>query len=260
VEIKELSLDEIDISEFNTRKDLGAGTEETSLDDLANSIREKGLLNPIMVRKSKDGKYDLIVGQRRFLACKKIGLKTIPSIIRSDLNDTDATIISLIENVQRADMNPLDKAKAYETIYEKYKDYKKVAKETGVSVATIKKYLSLLELSSSLQEKLTTSDGPTGIGALSKLAETFSPDEQEKAYKEIGGFKQSIQLEILKRSEGDLRQLTELRSEAMEGAFDTKLCTEGLCFSMSDDLKEQIKKMLDNQEVISLKELVKKLK
>jgi len=47
MEIKELSLDEIDISEFNTRKDLGAGTEETSLDDLANSIREKGLLNPI---------------------------------------------------------------------------------------------------------------------------------------------------------------------------------------------------------------------
>ncbi|WP_179372056.1 hypothetical protein [Nitrosopumilus ureiphilus] len=46
----------------------------------------------------------------------------------------------------------------------------------------------------------------------------------------------------------------------MEGAFDTKLCTEGLCFSMSDDLKEQIKKMLDEQEIISLKELVKKLK
>jgi len=112
----------------------------------------------------------------------------------------------------------------------------------------------------SLQDKLTTSDGPTGIGALSKLAETFSPSEQEKAYEEIGGFKQSIQLEILKRSEGDLHQLTELRSEAMEGAFDTKLCTEGLCFSMSDDLKEQIKKMLDDQEVISLKELVKNLK
>ena len=157
-------------------------------------------------------------------------------------------------------MNPLDKAKAYKTIYEKYDDYTKVAQETGVSVSTIKKYLTLLNLSSTLQDKLTTSDGPTGIGALSKLAETFSPSEQEKAYEEIGGFKQSIQLEILKRSEGDLHQLTKLRSEAMEGVFDTKLCTEGLCFSMSDDLKEQIKKMLDNQEIISLKELAKKLK
>ncbi len=260
MDIEELSLDEINISEFNTRKDLGAGTEETSLDDLANSIQEKGLLNPITVRKNKDGKYDLIAGQRRFLASKKIGLNTIPAIIRTDLNDTDATIISLIENVQRADMNPIDKAKAYKTIYEKYNDYTKVAQETGVSVSTIKKYLTLLNLSPILQDKLTTSDGPTGIGALSKLAETFSPSEQTKAYEEIGGFKQSIQLEILKRSEGDLNQLSGLRNEAMEGAFDTKTCTEGLCFSMSDDLKEQIKKMLEEQEIISLKELVKKLK
>jgi len=54
MEIKEIRLSEIDISEFNTRKDLGAGTEEASLDDLANSIQEKGLLNPIMVRKTKN--------------------------------------------------------------------------------------------------------------------------------------------------------------------------------------------------------------
>ena len=157
-------------------------------------------------------------------------------------------------------MNPLDKAKAYKTIYEKYDDYTKVAQETGVSVSTIKKYLTLLNLSSTLQDKLTTSDGPTGIGALSKLAETFSPDEQEKAYKEIGGFKQSIQLEILKRSEGDLSNLSELRTEAMEGAFDTRTCTEGLCFLMPEDLKEQIKKVLEDQEINSLKELVKKIK
>ena len=260
MEIKELNLDEIDISEFNTRKDLGAGTEEASLDDLANSIREKGLLNPIMVRKNKNGKYDLIAGQRRFLAIKKIGLNTIPSIIRDELNDTDATIISLIENVQRADMNPLDKAKAYKIIYEKYKDHTKVAQETGVSVPTIKKYLTLLNLSSTLQEKLTTSDGPTGIGALSKLAEIFSRSEQEMAYKEISGFKQSIQLEILKRSEGDLNQLTGLRNEALEGAFNARTCTEGLCFLMSENLKEEIKKTLEDQEINSLKELVKKLK
>ena len=94
MEIREINLADIKVSEFNTRKDLGAGTEDTSLDDLANSIQEKGLLNPIMVRKRENGKYDLIVGQRRFLACKKIDLKTIPSIIRDELNDTDATIIT----------------------------------------------------------------------------------------------------------------------------------------------------------------------
>ncbi|QLH05994.1 hypothetical protein C5F50_02070 [Nitrosopumilus ureiphilus] len=126
-----------------------------------------------MVRKNKYGKYDLIAGQRIFLASKKIGLNTIPAIIRSDLNDTDATIISLIENVQRADMNPLDKDKAYKTIYEEYNDYTKVAQETEVSISTIKKYLTLLNLSSTLQDKLTTSDGPTGLGLYQNLQKHF---------------------------------------------------------------------------------------
>jgi ParB family chromosome partitioning protein len=120
MEIKEIKLEDIQVSKFNTRKDLEAGIEDASLEDLANSIREKGLLNPITVMRVKNGKYDLVAGQRRFLACKKIGFQTIPAIIRDDLNETDATILSLIENVQRADMNPMDKAKAYQKIFEKY--------------------------------------------------------------------------------------------------------------------------------------------
>lgn len=194
MEVKEIKLDDINLSEFNTRKDLDAGTEDTNLDDLANSIKEKGLLNPIIVMKRQDGKYDLIAGQRRFLACKKLGWKTIPAIIRDKLDDTDATIISLVENVHRADMNPVDKARAYQKIYEKYKDYNRVAKETGVSISTIKKYLALLNLAPSILEKLTTAEGPAGISTLSKLAETFSPEEQEEALEEISGFKQNIQL------------------------------------------------------------------
>jgi len=203
----------------------------------------------------------LVAGQRRFLACKKIGLKTISAIIRDNMDETDATILSLIENVQRADMNPIDKARAYQKIHEKYNDYKKVAKETGVSVVTIKKYLLLLNLSSSLQERVTTSEGAAGVGALSKLAETFSPEEQEQALEGIGGFKQNIQLEILKRSQGDLGKLSDLKQEAMEGVFDTRMCTEGLCFSMPEELKIQIKQMLDKGvEVRSLKDVVKELK
>jgi len=261
MEIKEIKLEDIQVSEFNTRKDLEAGIEDASLEDLANSIREKGLLNPITVMRVKNGKYDLVAGQRRFLACKKIGFQTIPAIIRDDLNETDATILSLIENVQRADMNPMDKAKAYQKIFEKYNDYKKVAKETGVSVATIKRYLLLLNLSSSLQERVNTSEGSAGVGVLSKLAETFSPQEQEKALNEIGGFKQNIQLEIIKRSGGDLNKLLELKWEAMEGAFDTRMCAEGLCFSLPEELKTQLKRMInEGQDFKSLKDVAKELK
>ena len=64
-----------------------------------------------------DGYYDLIAGQRRFLACKKIGKTTIHAIVRDDLDDADATVISLVENVHRADLSPMDKARAYQSIY-----------------------------------------------------------------------------------------------------------------------------------------------
>jgi ParB family chromosome partitioning protein len=261
MEFREIKLSKIDISSFNTRKDLEAGMEDSSLDDLASSIRDKGLLNPITVMKRDDGGYDLIAGQRRFLACRKIGWETIPAIVRDKLDDADAMILSLIENVHRADMNPIDKARAYEKIFEKYRNYDRVAEETGVSMQTVKRYLSLLRLTSSIQEKITTSEGFAGVSALSKLADTFSsPDDQESALEEIGGFKQSIQLEIIKRSEGNLEKLADLKAQAMEGAFNTRLCTEGLCFSLPSELKEEIKKMIDQGDAHSLKGLAQKLK
>jgi ParB family chromosome partitioning protein len=260
MEVKEIKLSDIVVSEFNTRKDLQAGIEDAGLDELANSIREKGLLNPITVmRRATDGKYLLIAGQRRFLACTRIGLQTIPAIIRDNMNDTDATIISLIENVHRADMNPIDKARAYAKIYEKYRDLGKVSSETGVTVPTVKKYLALLNLTPSIQAKMSTTDGHSGITALSKLAETFtSAEEQEAALDEIGGFKQSIQVEILKRSGGDLEKLSELRQEALEGAFDIVSCREGLCFEMPDELKSEIKKIL--KEKGDFGELIQRIK
>ncbi len=192
MKVEEVRMSSIQLSEANTRKDLSAGTEDTGLDDLAQSIKERGLLNPITVKKNDDGTYSLIAGQRRFLACQKLGLKTIPAIIRDVTDDTDATIISLVENVHRADMHPLDKARAYRKIYGKYKDYNKMAKETGVSVPTIKKYLALLDLAPSIQEKITTAEGAAGVGTLSLLAKTFKPEEQEEAFERISGFKQSF--------------------------------------------------------------------
>jgi ParB family chromosome partitioning protein len=245
VEVREIRIADIVVSESNTRKDLEAGGEDAGLDELANSIRDRGLLSPITVMKRTDGKYDLVAGQRRFLACSRVGMQTIPSIIRDRLDDTDATIISLIENVHRADMNPIDKARAYQKIYQKYQDYEVVSKQTGVTTQTIKKYLALLRLAPTIQEKMTTTEGPGGILAMSRLAETFeSSKAQEDALRQIGGFKQSIQVEILKRSEGDLNKLSELRAAAMEGAFDVRSCSEGLCFEMPEELKAEVKRII----------------
>ena len=245
METRDIELSAIRVSDLNTRKDLDAGTEDASLTDLANSIQENGLLNPITVRTGSDGQYDLIAGQRRFLACRQLGMATISAIVRDDLADTDAAVISLVENVQRADMNPIDKAMAYQGIYDKYGSEQRVAKETGVTLKTVRRYMVLLKLAPSIRDKMTTSEGPAGVGTLEMLANTFPAEEQERVLQHITGFKLNIQKEILKKSKGDLDKIPGLTTQAMEGAFDTRLCKDGLCFEMSEELKAAVKAQLE---------------
>lgn len=179
VETREIQMDRIRLSDQNTRKNLEAGQEDSSIDDLAESIRRFGLLEAITVRPTGEGTYDLIAGQRRYLACKKLGLASIRADIRGDLGDSEATAVSLIENVHRADMHPFDKARAFAELQKHYAgDVAQVAKETGFSKATIHKYLSLLDLPAELQERLSTSEGPARIDAMQTLTKTFSdPNE-----------------------------------------------------------------------------------
>ena len=252
MKIREIPLNAVRVSTLNTRKDLESGSEDVGIVNLADSIKEKGLLNPVIVRESADGKYELIAGQRRFLAFRRLGKTTIPATLRNDLGDADATVISLVENVQRADMNPVDKARAYKAIRDEYGSVQRVAQETGVSVPTIRRYLELLKLAPSIQEMITTTDGTAGIGTLSKLAETFAPEEQETILEALGGFKQDIQLEILKRSGGDMDRVMELRKQAMEGAFDVRTCNAGLCFDMPEEWQQRIRKALDERTDIWL--------
>lgn len=239
MDVKDLPMSSIVVSEFNTRKDLESGTEDASLDDLANSIKERGLLNPI-VRTRNDGMFEIIAGQRRFLAYEKLGLPSIPAVVNDGLDDTDSTVVSLIENVHRAEMHPIDKARAYKQIYERYGTYKEVAKQANVSASTVSKYMRLLDLAPGIQDDLVTSDGPIGVEALSTLAHPFAPEDQEEARSLIQGFSSDVQINIMRRSGGNLEKLVELREEALSGAFDMQMCREGLCFRMSDELKSEV--------------------
>lgn len=212
------------LSKMNVRKDLEAGQEDSGIDDLASSIKEKGLLSPLIVRPAGKKGYEVVVGQRRFLACKRIGLNSVFCLVRDDLSDVDAVTLSLIENVHRADMNPLDKARSLKSLYDKYDSYEKVAAETAWSSSTVRKYIRLLDLPPVLRDKIGTKDGPAGVTSLARLATTFEEDETEEVYDRISGFKQTIQEEILKRSQGDISKIDELVDEAVEGAFDKRTC------------------------------------
>jgi len=107
-------------------------------------------------------------------------------------------------------------------------------------------------LAPSIQEKLSTRDGPAGIETLAKLADTFPPEKQEEALEKIRGFNQRVQVEIIKRSGGDLSKLEELSELALEGAFYMKLC-RGLdecpyLVSLPSELVESIKNAIKNLE------------
>lgn len=212
------------VSALNVRKALDAGQDDSNVEELAASIRQKGLLSPLTVRPLTDGRFEILVGQRRYLACKLVPLDPVPCLIKEGLSDADAISLSLIENVHRADMHPIDKAKALQALLAKYGSYESVAKESACSVPTIRRYLKLLELPTVLQDRIGTADGPSGISALSRLASTFSGEEAVLAYNEISGFTQRVQEEILKRCDGSLERLNDLVEEAQEGVFDIRRC------------------------------------
>ena len=99
----------------NPRKHFG----DIELDDLARSIREKGLLQPLVVRSRADGEYEIVAGERRWRAAQKAGVHEIPVLIR-ELSDGEALEIALIENIQRSDLNPLEEARAYSLLLEQF--------------------------------------------------------------------------------------------------------------------------------------------
>lgn len=222
---QQIEIDKIIISGFNTRKDLDAGTEDSSIDNLAESISKQGLLSPPTVRQKGD-RYELVAGQRRYLACRKLGWNTVPCFVRNDLSDEDATAVSLVENVHRAEMNAIDKADALQTLLRHHKNnFGKVADETSIGVQTIRRYIALLDLPEELRRKISTAEGPAKIQAMSLLAKTFTDKaEMIEVYNKIAGFTQQVQTEIIKQSAGDLSKVDGLVDMAHKGVFHVVTC------------------------------------
>jgi ParB family chromosome partitioning protein len=247
----DIPLNKIIVSPLNARKDLSAGQEDSGLEELASSISQQGLLSPPIVRPTADGRFEVLVGQRRLLACRKIGLDPIPCLVRDDLDDTDAVALSLVENVHRADMHPLDKAHALKALYDRCQSYERVAEISAWSVSTVRKYVKLLTLPEVLQQRLGTSGGPSGVGSLARLASTFSGDEAVDVYDRIAGFTPGIQEEILKRSDGDLDAIDKLVEEAQEGAFNIRRCGAGYGCGIIRDIVERRLSQSDFEKILS---------
>jgi len=135
---------------------------EKRMEDLVNSLREKGVIQPILVRPA--GKlFELIAGERRWRAAQELDLEEIPAIVREDIDDADSLELSLIENIQREELNPIEEARAYKELIGQF-DYTldKVGKMMGKNKTTISNSLRLLTLSNEIKQKVEEGKISTG--------------------------------------------------------------------------------------------------
>lgn len=146
VQVTEIPITKLYVGKNNVRSVAGDITE------LTRSIEEKGVLQPLLVRPTGD-RFEIIVGSRRFAASKAAGLKSVPAIVR-EMDDNEAIVASLTENIQRGDLEPEEEATAYKRLYEFYHSYRKMAVALGIDESRIRRTLEVMELIPKIRKKV----------------------------------------------------------------------------------------------------------
>ena len=168
-----IPIEKIKANKYQPRGDF----DNKSIEDLSISIKEKGFIQPILVR-SRQGCYELIAGERRLRAAKVLKLKEMPAIIK-EATDLDSLEISIIENVQRESLNPIDQAKAYKRLSDEFDiTQDKIADTIGKDRATVANILRLLKLPQKIQEYV--SRGTLSMGHARALLSLSSATEQTR--------------------------------------------------------------------------------
>lgn len=149
-----ISISEIEPNTGQPRRDF----DESALSDLADSIREHGVLQPILVRPLPGGGYQIVAGERRWRASRMAGLSELPAVIR-DLSDSETLELALIENLQREDLNPVEMAMGYQTLIDEYGlTQEQISKRVGKSRPAVANTLRLLGLPGEVLEQVKTGD------------------------------------------------------------------------------------------------------
>ncbi len=147
---REIPLDKIDPNPYQTRMRV----DEDKLAELARSIEASGVVQPIIVRPLPSGRFQLIAGERRWRASEKAGKPTVPAILRI-VSDEQAMEMTIVENLQRADLNPIEQARAYDRLSRDFKmTQEQMAQRTGKDRATVSNFLRLLRLPAEVQAKV----------------------------------------------------------------------------------------------------------
>jgi ParB family chromosome partitioning protein len=183
---REIPLDQIDRNPFQTRSQIN----EEQLAELAASIAANGVVQPILVRPLANGRFQLIAGERRWRASQLAGKPTIPAILRQ-VSDEQAMEITIVENLQRADLNPMEQARAFERLSREFHmTQEQMATRTGKDRATVANFLRLLRLPSTVQSKVES--GQLSFGHARTLLAFEHAEEMEKAAQRIIGLSLSV--------------------------------------------------------------------
>ena len=175
----EIPLDQIDRNPFQTRSHLA----EEQLAELAASIAANGVVQPVLVRPLANGRFQLLAGERRWRASELAGKTTIPAILRQ-VSDEQAMEITIVENLQRADLNPMEQARAFDRLSREFHmTQEQMAVRTGKDRATVANFLRLLRLPASVQARVEA--GSLSFGHARALLSFEHPEEIEKAAKRV---------------------------------------------------------------------------
>lgn len=171
--LAEVSIDRISPNPYQPRKTFN----EASIEELARSVREHGIVQPLVVTRQGD-RFRLIAGERRFRAAKKAGLTTVPVVIKELAREGDLLEIALIENIQREDLNPMEEAVAYEQLHQEFgMTQEEISRKVGKERSTVANFLRLLRLPEKVKKRLAA--GELSMGHARALLAVDTAKKQE---------------------------------------------------------------------------------
>jgi ParB family transcriptional regulator, chromosome partitioning protein len=183
---REIPVEQIERNPYQTR----ASVEEGPLRELAASINATGVVQPIIVRPLPDGRFQLIAGERRWLASKLAGKATVPAMLRQ-VSDEQAMEMTIVENLQRTDLNPMEQARAYDRLSHHFKmTQEQMAQRTGKDRASVANFLRLLRLPMEVQQKVES--GNLSFGHARALLSLESPEAILKASQKVSALSMSV--------------------------------------------------------------------
>ena len=226
---REISTDQVDRNPYQTR----AHVDEKQLDELAKSIEANGVVQPIIVRPLPNGRFQLIAGERRWLASRKAGKSTVPAILRQ-VSDEQAMEMTIVENLQRADLNPIEQARAYDRLSRDFKmTQEQMAQRTGKDRATVANFLRLLRLPREVQSKVEA--GELTFGHARTLLALDSPESILKAAMKVTALSMSV-----RQTETYVQGLLNPQNKKIEGEYKAKKPVDPNVKEAQDKLQRQL--------------------